>query len=583
MLDVRTAQSNGLLSFQLPGDTSTLYAEATLISDDTTSGFIWSGKLLNTPGYVSFVHYKGKKAGFIQAGPAFYEITPLDSTYQFFVKRNTSYYSGECGLNTDIEEPPPPTDASCQYFPEYNTCPALITVLLILTPEAKTTVESMYGNVDYLALLGQASVNAALGNSDIPNKQIRVKWVVKSGFPFSSDDILEDLGKVPAFSEPERTNHNADLVVFVPHVIYTVGAGVANLPDPPDPDQAFSIVLPGDFLSRMVFAHELGHNWGCRHNWPYDLGNDQTKVCAHAKRWLPINTIIPGWYQEIDSWITIMGRNIPDDINFLYTIENGPEIVLRILNDHRILHYSNPDVSYNGEPTGRDFDPIADNADHIRNTLCEISNYRPGNELSVSITASPCSTPITLTATISPPDIGLPGVAPYTVYWFWNTSGVFTTGAPPQVLGTGETLELDSHPNCPYFWVKCLVVSSDNVVTSRIMRVNISPCNCLMDERPVSTEADPSILSRQTTTLFPNPVSQNDLFLQTAEYEVNDDFYYSIVDVWGKNVSAGKAEKIERSQLRLSVEHLSSGIYFLSFQKPDGTQENHKFIISKPH
>lgn len=583
-LDVRSAQSDGFLDFQLPGGMDVLQAEATLITDDSTNGFIWSGKLINAPGYVAFIHRQGKTAGFIQVGKDFYEISPIDDDYQFLIKRNNDYSpSNGCGVDDSPQEPPPPGPNDCSYAPEYNTCPALITVLLILTPEAKDIVENMYGSVDLFALLGQVSVNSAFWNSDIPNKEIRVKWVVKSGFSFNpSMDYNVDLTQLVLFSEPERSNNKADLVVFAPHVDYPGIAGVANLPDPPNPNQAFSIVEAKTFLSHFVFAHELGHNLGCRHNWPFDLGNDQTKVCAHAKRWLPINTITPDWYQEIDSWRTLMGVPVAVPSDWVYTIDDE-EIILHILSDHSILHYSNPTVSYNGEPTGRATEPQADNADHIRKVGCEISNYNAANELALNISASPCSDPISLTATITPPDSGLPGVGPYTVHWFWNTSGIFDINTPFQFLGTGTTLNLSDHPACPFFWVKCIVVSSDNVAISRILKVTVSPCLCKMNERPGrNRDAISSTLPSNSLTLFPNPVSQDFLFVQTQETS-KETLLYEVVNIWGEQVSSGKMEQLDETQLSLSVEGLNDGLYFLRIQKPNAKQENHKFIIAKTH
>ena len=585
-LDVRNAQSNGFLAFQLPGSTDVLQAEASIITDDPTTGFIWSEKLTNAPGgYVTFIYRDGKTAGFIQVGKDFYEISPINNSFQFLVKRNNDYAaSGVCGASSSPQEPPPPGPDACDYEPDYNTCPALITVLLILTPEAKLMVENMYGSVDLFALLGQSSVNSAFWNSDIPNKEIRVKWVVKSGFPFSDPNSIKlDNEALPAFSEPERSDNNADLVVFVPHVTYDHGAGYANLPDVPDPTQAFSIVLPKYFLSLFVFAHELGHTFGCHHNWYFDIGDDDAKICAHGKRSLPINTINPPYLQEIDSWRTVMGDPLPFPSGTVYVYEiGGIEYLIQIDSDYPILHYSNPSVTYSGEATGRAEGKIADNADHIRKVGCDIDGYDGANELAVNISTSPCSIPITLTANITQPDPGLPGVAPYTVYWFWNTSGIFGTGTPPQVLGIGATLNLTGHPACPVFWVKCVVVSSDNVVISRIQKVTINPCQCLMEERPGrSTDTDLIQLPTHSSSLFPNPVSQGILFVQNEKLQTGDAVTYRIVDVWGRTVLSGDSKRLDENQLGLPVEGLVDGFYFLNLLLPNSTQEIHKFIIAK--
>lgn len=584
--DVRTAQSNGYLTFQLPGISTSMTAEATLISEDITGAFIWSGKLTSSPapGYVTFVIKDGQTGGFIQVGPDFYEVSPISSNYQFLIKRNNDYDpSHGCASSPDSLSSPSEGPNDCEYLPDYNTCPALITVLLILTPEAVDIAKNLYGSVDLFALLGQSSVNTALWNSDIPNKEIRVKWVEKAGFNFSSSPTpyVDDLDELISFSEPERTIHQADHVVFIPHIDYAGIGGIANLPDLPDPNRAYSIVEPQLFLGKFVFAHELGHNWGFRHNWPIDLGNDQAKVCAHAKRWLPINTSPPiAWFQEIESWRTLMGVPVSTEIGWIFEVD-GEEVIVQVVSDYPILHYSNPSIQYNGEPTGRATGKVADNADHFRKYGCEINDYNETNELEVYVTVSPCSVPITLTADINPPDAGLPGVGPYTVYWFWNTSGVFGNGGSQQFLGTGTTLSLNSHPACPTFWIKCVVVSSDNVAISRIQRVSIGNCDCLQEERPgKQREEFLNTLSAESVKIYPNPVVQDYLLvegIQGPEAEIS----WKIWDALGKLCLTGKNLYISNAPFSIPVHSLDNGLYFLSLPTADGNTEAHKFTITK--
>ncbi|HAD11115.1 MAG TPA: hypothetical protein DCF33_01630 [Saprospirales bacterium] len=584
--DVRTAQTNGTLTFQIPGSSTSMTAEATLISEDVTGAFIWSGKLTSSPapGYVSFVIKDGQTGGFIQVGPDFYEVSPISSTYQFLVKRNNDYNpSHGCASSPDSLSSPPEGPDDCDYFPDYNTCPALITVLLILTPEAVDIVENMYGSVDLFALLGQSSVNTALWNSDIPNKEIRVKWVEKSGFVFSSlpSPYDWDMKALPLFSEPERTLHKADHVVFIPHIDYDSIAGVANLPDLPDPNRAYSIVEPELFLSKFVFAHELGHNWGFHHNWPIDIGSDQDKVCAKGKRWIPLNTLPPiDWYQEIPTWKTIMAVPISLDVDYKFDV-NGVEVFAHFISDYTILHFSNPAVSYNGEPTGRALGKIADNADHFRKYGCEINDYNESNELEVYVTASPCTVPISLTADINPPDAGLPGVGPYTVYWFWNTSGIFGNGGSQQFLGTGATLNLNSHPACPTFWIKCVVVSSDNVAISRIKRVNLGNCDCLQEERPGRQREESSYpLNANSIQIYPNPVEQDYLMVDGMP-ESDVEISWKIWDALGRLCLKGQTPVTGNAPFSIPVHTLENGLYFISLPTTDGETESHKFIITK--
>ena len=86
--DIRINQPNDTIFFKLPGQSDTIWAEASLISDDSVIGFQWSGKLLNRLGYISLLYHNGLTSGYIQSGYDYYELMPMNTTYQFFVRRN---------------------------------------------------------------------------------------------------------------------------------------------------------------------------------------------------------------------------------------------------------------------------------------------------------------------------------------------------------------------------------------------------------------------------------------------------------------------------------------------------------------
>jgi hypothetical protein len=74
--DIRISQPNDTIFFLLPGQSDTTWAEASLISDDSISGFQWSGRLLNKLGYISLLYRNGLTAGYIQVESDFYELMP---------------------------------------------------------------------------------------------------------------------------------------------------------------------------------------------------------------------------------------------------------------------------------------------------------------------------------------------------------------------------------------------------------------------------------------------------------------------------------------------------------------------------
>lgn len=457
--DIRTSQQNDTIFFWLPGDTDTLWAEASLITDDSTKGFVWSGKLLNQPGYMSVFYHNGLVAGFIQTGGKFYELMPMDTFYQFFVERNNDVLRA-CGTPSSSTPPPDSIEPDKCKFPTgyntYNTCPALVSVLLVITEEAKDWILLNYGSMDAYAIIGQAMVNLAFYNSDIPNKEIRVEWIERdlSG-DLSLDTLIElDRGYLPDLIGDDREEHKADVAVLVTNQGYMGVAGaVTNYG--PSTDEAFAIIEAPYLIAQYVLAHELAHLFGCRHNWPFDLGPDQVDICAHAKRW--IQTPFTIFYDEVHevpyTWSTIVG--VPLYYGVAYPVEDDSgTYYLEFLHDERLLHYSNPDVDYNFIPTGRDQGYIANNALYIRNEACTVDDFFPTRELGVLVVypqGSPCLTTNTFSAHIIPPESEVPGQPPYTVRWFTNTTGLFSIDDPGDYLGQGADLTLNDYPDCPVF------------------------------------------------------------------------------------------------------------------------------------
>jgi hypothetical protein len=580
--DVRNVQSGGRLFFLLPGTNDTLRAEATLITDDA-NGFTWSGKLLNTPGYLSFVYQNGTVGGFVQAAEHFYELIPLEGNYQAWIERNNDHRS-ECAT-VDPEAPTnlPPGPDYCDYLPTYNTCPALITVLFIVTPEAETWANAHYGNVNLLMQLGQITANMAFNNSDIPNKEVRIQWIIpEDTFPFNLGfNINADLTKLQEWGEPYRSALSADAVVLLSNRSYATATGVATGDGAPAYNKAFAIVEAPYMISDYVFAHELGHLFGCRHAWKYDYGNDNEGVCAHAIHHIPVVPPVPpsGYddVQEIHAWYTLLANSFYGNIETIIE-KDGETYIVKFLSDTHILHYSNPAVSYDGFPTGRDASSSfpADNADQIRKTGCTVAEFGRNIDLTFSIRVPGCHDPLVYTADIAEPPPGFAGVGPYTVNWYWSTSGIFTL--PLQLLGTGQSLSLERHPACPVYWIKCIVTSADGVVVSRIRKITLQACGCVDRDQP---EIQSTVLTASDVSLvYPNPVTDGKLLVRNME-QSNSKTNYMIVDATGRTRMSGIKSRISSGLFQVDVNSLENGCFVLRLQREAGKQENIKFVIAK--
>lgn len=577
--DARALQQDGVLKFLLPSSPDTVVAVATQIIDDDRVGFTWNGQLLNELGYVSFNYKDGITSGFMFKDMDYYDLIPADSTKQFLVLR--SQKGAGCGVPPTINTTPnittDPNEDYCERINEYNTCPAVISVLMIVTPEAKTLVEDTYGDLGAHIRNKEAQVNMAFQNSDIPNKSIRVEYMVKDGFTsLQASTVLLDL---ESWSSPERETYQADLVVLLCDYFKLGAAGVANTPFFPDPDLAFAIVevKRGDGVGS--FPHEIGHLFGCRHNWPIDWwGDDGTFICAHGYRYTE-TFVIPGEQEGVaQDYRTIV--TVPGPGNHFYRTIDGIKYEVK---ETWMPHYSNPDVSYqfpNGMvPTGRGNGYITDNAEQIRRNGCEVAGYRPGQELAVFPSFSPTGcqmgNPITFTANIIEPDEGTPGVEPYTVTWRWNKTGIFnSSGNNSTFLGEGNPFTIAAHPACPIYWVQCKVVSDDQVTITRIFRVVRGPvCNCY--GTPPGGGDDRSLADTPSADarLYPNPVEAGS-FVQAPVGAL----WFELTDPKGRVVASGT---LSTDALLPIPTTLSAGLYFVRLRMADGTSQIHKLFTLK--
>jgi len=227
---------------------------------------------------------------------------------------------------------------------------ANIRVLVAYTDSA----EAAAGDIDGLVQTAIAETNQSYRMSNISASDASVTLAAARNVAYQEDgrsyydhrDFLQD----PNDGELDivhtwRDDYYADVVVLLVEdrgacgIAYKIYATFAS--------QAFAVVNRDCATGNYSFGHEIGHLQGARHN-PEADPSVQPFSYGH------------GYLNPGDEWRTVMAVPSPK------FCPNGCE---------RIQYWSNPYVSYEGDPTGTAAEE--DNAQVLRETSDEIAAFRP--------------------------------------------------------------------------------------------------------------------------------------------------------------------------------------------------------------
>ncbi len=223
-------------------------------------------------------------------------------------------------------------------------------ILVVYTPVARTAAG---GTTAMQALVNLAvdAANIAYENSEI-NMRLRLVHQAEISYTESGSKgiDLERLTYNDSYMESIfglRNTYGADLVCLLVH--YTSGCGTAWLWDDLGDDftdWAFSVVVWDCAAGYYSLAHEAGHNMGCAHATPESVQGEGLYNYSMGWRF----GIAPNQYRTVMAY--------------------SPGT--------RIQHFSNPDINYDGYPTGVPvaYSNRAHNARSINNASSSIVNWR---------------------------------------------------------------------------------------------------------------------------------------------------------------------------------------------------------------
>jgi hypothetical protein len=330
---------------------------------------VWKGRLEGIPHSEVILAYKDTVlSGNIALPGARYWIRFLGDGLHAVLEGKPSAYPPEkeplavstSGFSPDL---PPPKDIFMTLPPPLGAGPYRLNLPTVMKPPI-FNVLVVYTTAARLAAGGSAAMNTLIHlavqetNTGYINSGIRqilnlvqAQEVAYDETDFDWDLTLDRLtGKNDGYLDSVhalRDTSRADAVVLLVNDGFYCGLSwLMTSPQPSFAASAFSLVNWDCATGNYSFAHELGHLMGSHHDW---LTTSEIGCFTYSK----------GYQAPNRSFRTIMAYDCPGGCP-------------------RINHWSNPDILYNGQPTGAYYlgSTPADNRRSINNTTPIVVNWR---------------------------------------------------------------------------------------------------------------------------------------------------------------------------------------------------------------
>jgi len=337
------------LHLNLFGDV-TLDAHVRPTSPNERDTGVWIGQIDGEPlSAVTFVHADGMVQGSIRSARGAFSIEPIGSGPDHVIRQVDLRYAPP---ELPPLVPPAQTTAVAPPIPPLpDSTPAVFDVLALYTAGARAQAGGSDAAVKARIALGIAEANVAFANSGIPHR-LRLVGAELAGY-VESGDLAVDLDHLTLNRDglmdivhARREAAGADLVNMVVGTAAGGACGVAWVMQTLSVDfapYAFSVTAYPCISPNYTLVHEIAHNLGSAHA-PEDPNAP------------PVFPYSFGYKDPAQRFRTVMAYDCPSGCP-------------------RVLHFSSPEVSYAGQPTGTP--ERHDNALSITQTGPTVANFRP--------------------------------------------------------------------------------------------------------------------------------------------------------------------------------------------------------------
>jgi Metallo-peptidase family M12 len=477
--DLALFQSGGLVQIYIPeSQCQTVVFKAKNVQYFSPNKYSWYGEIEQVDtcscfeGHLFVLAQDSIKIGYLKIDDVGYTIGDIGGEVNVLGTVDTSYtIELQCSANGENEG-----ISSVEAQDRGGNCD--IRVLILYTPAAADFVPNITATATVdLNMTNQFFRNSGLGKdeinlvlADIVGVDFTESSVIKDDLNefTNSSSTIESIGGVPLATL--ITNAGADIVMILGRSTTWDLAGLQQ-DFGPFTQTSFAILQVGDGeLSSIVFAHELAHLFGCRHEpcvVPGGSKCDDIGPIEHA------HVFKTGCFPNKKKRRTIMFSTADTKV---------------------IPHFSNPNVSYKGEATG---ETSRDNASILRNNACTMATAFAGGDqpLTVYILGKNyhcinSGNGISLSSIVYG---GSPGT--YTYEWRISNDGVNYGG----IISTNQNLSISG----PFLlgqiiWVRIKVISANNEINEDFFSIGIVFCEHghLRPEKPNRFDE---------IVVFPNP------------------------------------------------------------------------------